>query len=171
MFLKRLSQKLLLNSLVLMNGMKVMKRSRTYTSYDSTIYSLSTNIKDSGSPIAVIRVSGLKTCHLLQQLIKNKSIIKKCLSNPRNAVFTQIHDNRTNELLDKAIVIWFPKPNSYTGEDMCEFHIHGSNAVITGVLNAMSRIEGCRPSEAGESPPKRALINNKNECNRSRRYS
>ncbi len=124
----------------------------------STIYSLSTNIKESGSPLAVIRVSGVKTLEALRQLIKKKSF--KCESNPRKAVLSDIYDNKSNELLDKAIVIWFPKPFSYTGEDMTELHIHGSNAVITSVLTALSRIDGCRPAQNGEFT-KRALINNK----------
>lgn len=124
----------------------------------STIYSLSTNIKESGSALAVIRVSGVKTLEALRQLIKNKSL--KCESNPRKAILSNIYDNKTNELLDKAIVIWFPKPFSYTGEDMTELHIHGSNAVISSVLRALSRIDGCRPAQNGEFT-KRALINNK----------
>ncbi len=47
----------------------------------------------------------------------------------------------TNELIDEGIILWFPGPNSYTGEDMAEFHVHGSRAVIKAIHSSISIIE------------------------------
>lgn len=126
----------------------------------STIYSLSTNIKPTGSAIAVIRISGQNSSQALHHLIRNEKTVRKCLAHPRKAFFTKLFDKNLNELLDSSIVIFFKEPNTYTGEDMCELHVHGSNAVITGILSALSRIHGFRPALSGEFT-KRALINNK----------
>ena len=63
-------------------------------------------------------------------------------------------------LIDEGIVIWFPGPNSYTGEDMAEIHIHGSRAVIQSILDNISKIGGCRLAEPGEFT-KRAFQNDK----------
>ena len=56
----------------------------------------------------------------------------------------------TNELIDDGILIWFPGPNSYTGEDMAEFHLHGSKAVIDAMHYSLSKIDDCRLAEPGE---------------------
>ena len=53
-------------------------------------------------------------------------------------------------MIDEGILIWFPGPESYTGEDMAEFHVHGSKAVIDALLEAISKIEECRLAEPGE---------------------
>ena len=55
-----------------------------------------------------------------------------------------------NELIDEGIVIWFPGPQSYTGEDMAEFHVHGSRSVIEAIHACISKIEKCRLAEPGE---------------------
>jgi len=52
--------------------------------------------------------------------------------------------------LDRALTLFFPSPNSYTGEDLAEFHIHGSTAVIRAVLEAIGSCKGLRYAEAGE---------------------
>ena len=46
--------------------------------------------------------------------------------------------------------MWFPGPNSYTGDDLAEFQVHGSNAVINALLKALSEQENCRLAEPGE---------------------
>ena len=56
----------------------------------------------------------------------------------------------SNEIIDEALALWFPAPRSETGEDVAELQLHGGQAVIAGVLDALSMIEGCRPAEAGE---------------------
>ena len=48
------------------------------------------------------------------------------------------------------MVIWFPGPESYTGEDMVEFHVHGSRAVVEELQNSISKVENCRLAEPGE---------------------
>ena len=78
---------------------------------------------------------------------------------PRTAVLRNIRD-AAGEILDKAIVLWFPGPSSFTGEDCAEFHLHGSPSVIQSVMAACSAWPGVRPGEAGEFT-RRAFINGK----------
>ena len=87
-----------------------------------TIYALSTGPGISG--LAVIRISGPE-CKLILKKMTNNSNLE-----PRVATLKKINKTNTNELIDEGIIIWFPGPESYTGEDMLEFHINGSRAVI-----------------------------------------
>jgi tRNA modification GTPase len=57
---------------------------------------------------------------------------------------------RDGHLLDRGLVIWFPGPRSFTGEDVAELLLHGGRAVVAAVLEALSVIPGCRPAEPGE---------------------
>jgi len=50
----------------------------------------------------------------------------------------------TNELIDEGLLIWFPGPQSYTGEDLAEFHVHGSRAVVDALHASISNVENCR---------------------------
>ena len=61
-----------------------------------------------------------------------------------------MRDPENGDVIDEALALWFPAPHSETGEDMAELQIHGGHAVIAAVLDALGRIEGCRPAEAGE---------------------
>ena len=72
------------------------------------------------------------------------------LPKPRVATLRKINKINTSELIDEGIILWFPGPESYTGEDMAEFHIHGSKAVIDALHHSISKIENCRLAEAGE---------------------
>jgi len=56
----------------------------------------------------------------------------------------------TNELIDEGVIIWFPGPYSYTGEDLAEFHVHGSRAVVSALHSSISKIKNCRLAEPGE---------------------
>ena len=107
-----------------------------------TIYALSTGPGLSG--VAVIRISGPDT----------KEVIKKLTSSdlpaPRLATIKKFNKINTNELIDEGILLWFPGPQSYTGEDMAEFHVHGSRAVIEAMHATISKIENCRLAEPGE---------------------
>ena len=107
-----------------------------------TIYALSSGPGISG--VAVIRISGPET----------KKIIEKITVDPfpkaREATLKKINKINTNELIDEGILLWFPAPQSYTGEDMAEFHVHGSRAVIEAILRSISKIENCRLAEPGE---------------------
>src|ERR1700690_4206318 len=107
----------------------------------STIFALS-----SGRPpaaIAVVRVSGPCAGIALEKLIGG-------LPEPRKAALARVRDPASDEIIDEALALWFPAPRSETGEDVAELQLHGGQAVIAGVLDALSTIEGCRPAEAGE---------------------
>ena len=107
-----------------------------------TIYALSTGPGISG--LAVIRISGPECKLILKKMSKNAFL------EPRVATLKKINKINTNELIDEAIVIWFPGPESYTGEDMLEFHVHGSRAVVESIHTSISKIENCRLAEPGE---------------------
>jgi tRNA modification GTPase len=107
----------------------------------STIFALS-----SGRPpaaIAVVRVSGPRAGIALEKLIGR-------LPEPRKAALARVRDPASNEIIDEALALWFPAPHSETGEDIAELQLHGGQAVIAGVLDALAMVEGCRPAEAGE---------------------
>jgi len=107
-----------------------------------TIYALSTGPGISG--VAVIRISGPDTKEVIKRLTNSE------LPNPRLATLKKFSKISTNELIDEGILIWFPGPESYTGEDMAEFHVHGSRAVIDAIHSSISKIENCRLAEPGE---------------------
>ena len=107
-----------------------------------TIYALSSGPGVSG--VAVIRISGSETAKVLKKLT-NKEIPK-----PRVATLRKINNINNSELIDEGIIIWFPSPESYTGEDMAEIHVHGGKAVVLALQNEISKIENCRLAEAGE---------------------
>ncbi len=115
-----------------------------------TIFALS-----SGRPpaaIAVIRISGSRAGDALKALgVK--------IPEPRKAALARIRD-ADNLIIDEALALWFPAPNSETGEDTAELQLHGGRAVVAGVLDALGRIEGLRPAEAGEFT-RRAFENGK----------
>ena len=121
---------------------------------NTTIYALSTVFGKSG--VAVIRVSGENVLNIISKLTDiDINNIK-----PRYAYFSNIRDIKTNNILDKALVIYFKSPYSFTGEDVVEFQCHGSKAVLNSVLNNLSLIENVRLAEPGEFS-KRAFYNNK----------
>ena len=107
-----------------------------------TIYALSTGPGISG--IAIVRVSGEDTKKII------KLLTNVALPEPRVATLRKINKINTSELIDEGIILWFPGPESYTGEDMAEFHIHGSKAVIDTLHDSISKVENCRLAEAGE---------------------
>tara|TARA_Y100000590_G_scaffold328164_1_gene372620 strand:- start:1066 stop:2397 length:1332 start_codon:yes stop_codon:yes gene_type:complete len=107
-----------------------------------SIYALSSGPGISG--VAVIRVSGPETIDVLKQLTNGP------FPKPRLATLKKINKISTNELIDEGIIIWFPAPESYTGEDMAEFHVHGSRAVIQAIQSSISKIKNCRLAEPGE---------------------
>ena len=107
-----------------------------------TIYALSTGPGISG--VAIVRVSGTEVKKIIQ-LLTNKP-----LPHARVATLRKINKINTSELIDEAIILWFPGPESYTGEDMAEFHIHGSKAVIEAIHLSISKVENCRLAEPGE---------------------
>lgn len=111
------------------------------TDNHSTIFALS-----SGRPpaaIAVVRVSGPTAGAALKALIGR-------VPEPRKAALARVRDPESGEVIDEAVVLWFPAPHSETGEDVAEVQLHGGQAVIAGVLDALGKLEGCRLAEPGE---------------------
>ena len=117
-----------------------------------TIYALSSGPGTSG--IAVIRVSGIKAKYILESITSGK------FPDERVATLKKIINPNTSELIDEGIVIWFKGPNSYTGEDMAEFHTHGSKAVVNKLQNIIEQFDDCRIADPGEFT-KLAFQNNK----------
>src|SRR5713101_845368 len=106
-----------------------------------TIFALS-----SGRPpaaIAVIRISGPRARLALETLIGR-------VPQPRRASLARVREPKTGAIIDEALALWFPAPNSETGEDMAELQVHGGRAVIAAVLAALAKLEGLRHAEAGE---------------------
>ena len=107
------------------------------------IYALSSGRGPSG--IAIIRISGKDTL----QVCKNLTQLKKLKSNEVN--YCKFYDPKNNNVIDpEALLLWFPAPNSYTGDDLAEFQVHGSNAIISALLKALSEQNNCRLAEPGE---------------------
>jgi len=107
-----------------------------------TIYALSSGPGVSG--VAVVRISGKKTKQVIEHLTSKK------IPKPRIATLRKINKINTSELIDEGIILWFPGPESYTGEDMAEIHVHGSKAVIDAIHASISKFENCRLAEPGE---------------------
>lgn len=118
---------------------------------DETIFALASGAVRAG--IAVVRVSGPRAGAALAALSPGAGAPA-----PRRALRRRLADPGSGEPLDDALVLWFPGPASFTGEDVAEFHLHGGPAVVAGVLDALGRLAGCRPAEAGEFT-KRAVLN------------
>ncbi|CAM4732842.1 unnamed protein product [Leuciscus chuanchicus] len=110
-------------------------------SEDDTIFAVSSGQGRCG--VAVVRVSGPASAHAVRSLTRG-------FPAARVASLRSITHPQTRELLDRGLVLWFPGPGSFTGEDSAEFHIHGGPAVISGVLQALGSLPGLRPAEAGE---------------------
>ena len=121
-----------------------------------TIYALASAGGRTG--IAVVRVSGPAAAAALTALAGDGG--QEAQSHPRRATRAQLSDPGTSEPIDAGLVIWFPGPSSFTGEDVAEFHLHGGPAVITGVLEALSGMAGLRMATPGEFT-RRAFENGK----------
>jgi len=107
-----------------------------------TIYALSTGPGVSG--VAIIRISGPEASNVI------KSLTGKEIPKPRMAILRKINYINTSELIDEGLIIWFPGPESYTGEDMAEIHVHGGKAVVLALQKEISKIKNCRLAEPGE---------------------
>lgn len=111
------------------------------TSSRDTIFALS-----SGRPpaaIAVIRISGPRAGAALEALTGR-------IPPPRKGVLGRIRETPGGEMIDEALVLWFPGPNSETGEDVAELQLHGGPAVIAATLRVLGAMEGLRLAEGGE---------------------
>ncbi|MEK6734317.1 MAG: tRNA uridine-5-carboxymethylaminomethyl(34) synthesis GTPase MnmE [Pseudomonadota bacterium] len=115
-----------------------------------TIFALATAPGKSG--VAVIRISGPDAVNSIKSLTKGSAL------KPRQATLRNLINPKTQELIDKAIIIYFPGPNSFTGEDIIELHIHGSRAVINILIKLLSDFNNFRIANPGEFA-KRSFLN------------
>lgn len=101
--------------------------------------------------VAVIRISGPGSAGLLRGLTRVEGIVSRetSLPEPRRAATRVLHDAEDG-FLDEALVLWMPGPNSYTGEDVVELHVHGGAAVVEAVIQAALKTRLCRIAEPGE---------------------
>jgi tRNA modification GTPase len=93
--------------------------------------------------IAVVRISGPRAGEALMSLIGRSP-------QPRRATLAHVRDPQSGDVIDQALVLWFPGPRSETGEDVAELQLHGGRAVVAAVLSALGGLEGLRLAEPGE---------------------
>ncbi|HKZ95614.1 MAG TPA: tRNA uridine-5-carboxymethylaminomethyl(34) synthesis GTPase MnmE [Hyphomicrobiaceae bacterium] len=116
-----------------------------------TIFALSSAPGRAG--VAIVRVSGPEAGTVLNVMAPSRP-------KPRMAAGRAIRHPTTGETLDRGIVIWFPAPKSFTGEDVAELQLHGGRAVVKAVLEALGHVPGSRLAEPGEFA-RRAFENGK----------
>jgi tRNA modification GTPase len=119
--------------------------------HSDTIFALSSGRGRSG--VAVVRVSGPQAGAAIGTLTGTGP------AQPRLAARRRIL-TATGEPIDDGLVLWFPAPASFTGEDVAEFHVHGGRAVVDALLAALGELPGLRPADAGEFT-RRAVENGK----------
>ena len=107
-----------------------------------TIFACATAPVKSG--VSIIRISGDKSFKALSALCNTDKI------KPRYAVLRKIFNPIDKQLIDEALILWFPAPKSFTGEGVVELHIHGSLAVINEIMEVLSSFSDLRIAEAGE---------------------
>lgn len=120
--------------------------------FDQTIYALASGAGRCG--VAVIRLSGPHAQEVLQRLSAKSSF------KPRYAHRVQLIDPETSEALDDGLALYFPGPNSFTGEDVVELQVHGGRAVVQAIMDVLSGCTGLRLAEPGEFT-RRAFENDK----------
>ena len=120
-----------------------------------TIFALS-----SGAPpaaIAIMRISGPVAFDILHGLCGH-------IPPPRRASLRSLRSPATQEILDQALVLVFPGPDTATGEDLVELHLHGGRAVVRAVENVIADFPEVRRAEAGEFT-RRAFANGRMDLN------
>ena len=118
--------------------------------FRDTIFALSSGRLPSG--VAIIRLSGPHVCSVLESMVGSVPV-------PRSASFMKMR-SRSGDLIDHGLVLFFVGPQSFTGEDCAEFHLHGGVATVAACLSALGLIGGLRAAEAGEFT-RRAFMNGK----------
>jgi tRNA modification GTPase len=106
-----------------------------------TIYSLSSGAGRAG--VAVIRVSGPQAAAAVKALAGR-------IPEPRRASLRRLRHPLDGVAIDEGLVLWLPGPQSFTGEDSAEFHVHGGRAVVAATLDGLGSLATLRPAEAGE---------------------
>ena len=118
--------------------------------FKDSIAALSSGHLPSG--VAIVRVSGPNVRFAIET-------ISGKLPRPRQAAYGPMHGG-SGELIDHGLTLFFPGPNSFTGEDCGEFQVHGGRAVVATLLAEIGKMEGFRQAEAGEFT-RRAFLNGK----------
>ena len=116
-----------------------------------TIFAVSSGSGMAG--IAVIRMSGSRAGKVLGSVAGSLPL-------PRRASVRQLRHPDSGEVIDQGLILWMPGPLSATGEDVAEFHVHGSMAVIDALFTAFRAFDGIRPAEPGEFT-RRAFVNDR----------
>jgi tRNA modification GTPase len=106
-----------------------------------TIYALSSGPVPAA--IAIVRISGPRARAALEALVGR-------VPEPRRAMLANLRNPNSGETIDQGLVLFFEEPNSETGEDVAELHLHGGRAVIAATFAALSGVPGLRPAEPGE---------------------
>lgn len=122
---------------------------------NDTIYALTTPIGGKGGGVAVLRVSGALAKFSIE------SLTQKPPPPPRYMELCEF--SYKTDVIDHGLVVFFATPNSWTGEDVAEFHIHGGVAISAAMMRAFAEL-GLRPANAGEFS-KRAFLNGKADLN------
>ncbi len=117
--------------------------------FGETIVALSSGRLPAG--VAVIRISGSQTRFVIETICD-------FVPEPRYASLQTLRVGR--EILDRGLVLFFPEPNSFTGEDVVEFQVHGGRATVSAILNEITKLPDVRLSEPGEFT-RRAFMNGK----------
>ena len=110
---------------------------------EDTIFALSSGAAATATAVAVIRITGSQSHSILARLTDKPVPTRK-------AVVRDLIDPNDNSPLDQALILKFDAPYSFTGEDVVEFHTHGSRAVVKGLLNVLGTQPGARLADRGE---------------------
>jgi len=121
-----------------------------------TIFALSTAPGRAG--VAIVRVSGSRAMDVVERLTGKRDL------SPRQATLARFSDG--DDEIDSGLVLWFPSPASFTGEDVAELHIHGGPAIAAAMLRSIGAAKGLRPAEPGEFT-RRAVENGKFDLTRA----
>ncbi|MCB8819203.1 tRNA uridine-5-carboxymethylaminomethyl(34) synthesis GTPase MnmE [Microvirga rosea] len=108
--------------------------------------------------ISVVRISGPQSRFILETMAGG-------VPAPRRLVLRTLRDPANGMPLDEALIAWMPGPESFTGEDQAELHIHGGLATRAAVLKALGSMKDSRAAEAGEFT-RRAFLNGRMDLSR-----
>ncbi len=121
-----------------------------FAHHQDTIFALSSGRLPSG--VAVVRISGPQVRFAIETILGSQI-------EPRYAAYKTFR-SRNGDPIDRGLALFFPGPNSFTGEDCAEFHLHGGVAVVERLLEELGAFENYRMAEAGEFT-RRAFANGK----------
>ena len=131
---------------------KKMDKRLNYKINTDTIFASASSI--GLSAIKTIRISGNETKKIFKILTKKK------LPKARYCKLTNLYDLNNSAIIDKAMVVWFPAPKTFTGENMLEISIHGGSSVLDHLFENLLSIKNVREAQPGEFT-RRAFKNNK----------